>query len=166
MEAIDMTRDTTNSLAVEPSNPGWGTVARDVLVFQFKLVVDGLKDLFLAQVAVGAALLDLIRRDGSPGRRFYGIVRLSDRFDHWLDLHEPVDRAPEDTPSYGPAAGHSVDDLIDGFETGARVVAERSLEVSSRGVDVVRQRVERSPRAASDGVVAGMSRGREAFDRA
>ena len=166
MEAIDMTRDTTNPPALESSHPGWGTVARDVLVFQFKLIVDGLKDLFLAQVAVGAALLDLIRRDGSPGRRFYGIVRLSDRFDRWLDLHEPMDRAPEDTPSYVPAAGHSVDDLIDGFEAGARVVAERSLEVSSRGVDVVRRQVDRSRRAAGDNGVAGMSTARGAFDRA
>lgn len=165
MEAIDMARDTTDAPLIGRSGEGWTTVLRDVLVFQFKLVVDGLKDLCLAQVAVGAALWDLFRRDGDPGRRFYAIVRLSDRFDRWLDLHEAIDRAPEDTPNYVPTTGRSVDDLIDGFETGARVVAERSMAVSARSVDAVRQRVERSRRTARDGRSAGMGPGRTAFDR-
>lgn len=164
MEAIDMTGDTPEASMEGRPAAGWTTVVRDVLVFQFKLVVDGLKDLCLAQVAVGAALLDLVRRDGTPGRRFYAVVRLSDRFDHWLDLHEPMDRAPEDTPSYLPAAGHSVDDLIDGFESGARVVAERSLDASARGADAVRRRVERS-RPSRGGGAVGMGSGREALDR-
>lgn len=166
MEAIDMTRDTTDVPQMARPGERWGTVVRDVLVFQFKLVVDGLKDLFLAQVAVGAALVDLFRRDGTPGRRFYAIVRLSDRFDRWLDLHEPMDRAPEDTPSYLPATGRSVDDLIDGFETGARVFAERSMHVSARGVDAVRRSVERRGSAGRDRRSAAMGSGREAFDQA
>lgn len=166
MEAIDMTRDTADVQLSSRPEEGWGTVVRDVLVFQFKLVVDGLKDLCLAQVAVGAALLDLFRRDGTPGRRFYAIVRLSDRFDRWLDLHEAMDRAPQDTPNYVPATGHSVDDLIDGFEAGARVVAEQSMSVSARGVDAVRRGIERSRGAGRDARPAAMGPGREAFDRA
>jgi len=105
---------------------GWTGVLRDVLLFQFKLVVDGLKDLCLAQVAVGAAMVDLIRRDGSPGRRFYGVVRLSERFDGWLDLHEPLARVPEDTPDYVPPAGRSVDDLVDDVENSARTIMRMS----------------------------------------
>lgn len=105
---------------------GWGGVLRDVLLFQFKLVVDGLKDLCLAQVALGAAMIDLVRRDGSPGRRFYGVVRLSERFDGWLDLHEPLARVPGDTPDYTPPAGRSVDDLVDGVETSARMMVRMS----------------------------------------
>ena len=110
----------------------WGTVIRDVLEFQFKLVVDGLKDLTLAQVALGAALLDFLRRDGSPGRRFYGIVRLSDRFDQWLDLHAAAARAPEDTPDLVPISTRSVDDLLGGLETSARRVADASTRLSRR----------------------------------
>ncbi len=166
MEAIDMTRDTAISPVEDESGAGWGTVLRDVLVFQFKLVVDGLKDLCLAQVAVGAALLDLFRRDGNPGRRFYAVVRLSDRFDGWLDLHEAMGRAPEDTPSYVPTTRHSVDDLIDGFEAGARVVAERSVDVSTRSVNALREQVERRRRTPREGRSAAMDTGREAFDRA
>lgn len=111
---------------------GWGTVIRDVLEFQFKLVVNGLKDLTLAQVALGAALLDFLRRDGSPGRRFYGIVRLSDRFDQWLDLHAAAARAPEDTPDLVPISTRSVDDLLGGLETSARRVADASTRLSRR----------------------------------
>lgn len=104
---------------------GWGGVLHDVLLFQFKLVVDGLKDLCLAQLALGAALIDLVKRDGSPGRRFYGVVRLSERFDGWLDLHEPLARVPDDAPDYAPA-GRSVDDLVDGVETSARTMVRIS----------------------------------------
>lgn len=111
---------------------GWGTVIRDLLEFQFKLVVDGLKDLTLTQVALGAALLDLFRRDGSPGRRFYGIIRLSDRFDEWLDLHAAVERAPEDTPDLFLNPSRSVDDVLGGLETSARRVAAATTRLSRR----------------------------------
>lgn len=166
MEAIDTARDTTDVSLIGRSGGGWKTVLRDVLVFQFKLVVDGLKDLCLAQLAVGAALWDLFRRDGNPGRRFYAVVRLSDRFDRWLDLHEAMDRAPEDAPDYVPTTGRSVDDLIDGLETGARVVAERSMTVSARSVGAVRQKVEPNRRTTRGGRTTGVGPGREAFDRA
>lgn len=121
-DTVDRDIDTRES---DPAS-GWGRVFRDVLMFQFKLVVDGLKDLGLAQVALGAALVDLARRDGSPGRRFYAIVRLSDRFDGWLDLHEPLSRIPEDAPDYAPPAGRSVDDLVDRVETSARGMVRMS----------------------------------------
>ena len=113
---------------------GWYAVVRDVLEFQFKLVVDGLKDLALAQVALGAALIDLIRRDGSPGRRFYGIVRVSERFDRWLDLHAVSERAPADTVEIGPVATRSVDDVFEGLEASARRIAEASTRLTQNGV--------------------------------
>jgi hypothetical protein len=105
---------------------------RDVLEFQFKLVVDGLKDLALAQVALGAAIVDLVRRDGSPGRRFYGIVRLSERFDQWLDLHAASERAPLDTPHLVPTSPRSVDDVLSGLESSTRHVARASTRLSRR----------------------------------
>lgn len=126
MEDIGNKVDTGDTVRTLRVDAGWGGVLRDVLLFQFKLVVDGLKDLCLAQVALGAALIDLVRRDGSPGRRFYGVVRLSERFDGWLDLHEPLTRFPDDTPDYAPSAGRSVDDLVDGVETSARMMVRMS----------------------------------------
>lgn len=98
MQDIGNKIDTGDALDTVRLDAGWGGVLRDVLLFQCKLVVDGLKDLCLAQVALGAATIDLLRRDGTPGRRFYGVVRLSERFDGWLDLHEPLARVPDDAP--------------------------------------------------------------------
>jgi hypothetical protein len=60
---------------------------RDLLIFQLKLVLDGLKDLVLIQLSLGAVLFDLLF--GRPGRAslFYGVLRLSERFDLWLNLY-------------------------------------------------------------------------------
>lgn len=143
METIATKEDMGESTDGATLSGSWARVLRDVLVFQFKLVVDGLKDLCLAQVAVGAAVVDLVRRDGSPGRRFYAVVRLSDRFDGWLDLHEPLARLPEDAPQYAPPPRHSVDDILDGIETSARVVADASVSASTRGLDLVRRETQR-----------------------
>lgn len=121
-EDIVMKQDRNSAALASPGRPesDWWSVFRDVLEFQFKLVVDGIKDLALAQVALGAALIDLILRDGSPGRRFYGIVRVSDRFDRWLELHAVSERAPEDTVDLGPVATRTVDDVLDGLEGALR----------------------------------------------
>lgn len=158
MEAIDTARhrgvDIERAPVADPRDAGWPQVLRDVLVFQFKLVVDGLKDLGLAQVALGAALLDLLRRDGTAGRRFYAIVRMSDRFDRWLDLHEPLERVPEDAPHYFPTTPRSVDDLLDGVESSARSVADLSVRASRRGVETLRREAARH---------AGTRRASEAF---
>lgn len=129
MENIGNKADTCDTVRTLRLDAGWGGVLRDLLLFQFKLVVDGLKDLCLAQVALGAAMIDLVRRDGSPGRRFYAVVRLSERFDGWLDLHEPLARVLEDTPDYAdyaPPAGRGADVLVDGVETSARMMVRMS----------------------------------------
>src|SRR3970040_1802474 len=132
MEAVDNRLDTESAVATHTQEVTWGRVVRDVLMFQFKLVVDGLKDLGLAQVALAAALIDLVRRDGTPGRRFYGIVQLSERFDAWLDLHEARVRVPTDAPRWAPPASRSVDDMIDDIESSARGVARKTTEVTTR----------------------------------
>jgi hypothetical protein len=60
---------------------------RDFAIFQLKLLLDGLKDFVLFQVAIGALLLDLIAGGGKRPRLFYSVLRASERFDHWLSLH-------------------------------------------------------------------------------
>ena len=69
---------------------------RDLLIFQLKLVLDGLKDVVLIQVSLLAALYDLLF--GRPGRPllFYNLLRLSERVDRWLNLYG-ASRNAEDT---------------------------------------------------------------------
>ena len=71
-------------------NNGHRVLIRDLMIFQLKLVLDGFKDLFLMQLSIGAAILDLLL--GRPGRPllFYRVLRLSERFDLWLNLHGPA----------------------------------------------------------------------------
>lgn len=66
---------------------GWrGVLIRDLMIFNLKLVIDGLKDLGLMQIAIVAAAADLLM-DKQPPRYFYKVMRLSERFDLWLNLH-------------------------------------------------------------------------------
>lgn len=69
--------------------PGHRVLIRDFFIFQLKLVLDGLKDLVLLQISVFAVVFDLLfGRRGRP-KLFYGILRLSERFDLWLNLNAP-----------------------------------------------------------------------------
>ena len=66
--------------------------ARDLVIFQIKLALDGLGDLVLAPVAVVAFLLDLIPR--RRGRSvFYSVLRAGERWDRWLSLYRPANEA-------------------------------------------------------------------------
>lgn len=64
-----------------------GTLIRDLLIFQLKLVLDSIKDVALIQISLVAAIYDLLF--GRPGRPavFYNVLRLSERLDLWLNLY-------------------------------------------------------------------------------
>jgi hypothetical protein len=65
---------------------------RDFFIFQLKLVLDGLKDFALFQLAIGALLVDLVSGGGRRRRLFYSVLRLSERFDLWLNLNGAMER--------------------------------------------------------------------------
>lgn len=60
---------------------------RDFLIFQLKLVLDGLKDLVVFNLSIGAVVLDFLAGRGKRPRLFYSLLRSSERFDRWLDLN-------------------------------------------------------------------------------
>jgi hypothetical protein len=74
---------------------------RDFAVFQVKLALDGLKDLVVFNLSIGAIVLDFIAGRGRRPRLFYGVVRVSERFDAWLNLHEAVDPLDQTDASDG-----------------------------------------------------------------
>lgn len=73
-----------------------GTLVRDLLIFQVKLVLDGLKDVALIQISLLAAVFDLLF--GRPGRPllFYSVLRLSERLDLWMNLYSASRHAGTD----------------------------------------------------------------------
>jgi hypothetical protein len=66
--------------------------ARDFAIFQFKLFLDGMKDLVAFNLSIIAIILDFISGRGKRPRLFYSVVRASKRFDVWLNLHSVADR--------------------------------------------------------------------------
>lgn len=65
---------------------------RDFLVFQLKLWLDGFKDVTVIALSSGAMFLDFIAGRGRRPRMFYSVVRASEGFDRWLNLHAAVER--------------------------------------------------------------------------
>lgn len=68
---------------------------RDFLIFQVKLFLDGLKDLVAFNLSIVAIILDFISGRGRKPRLFYSVVRASERFDRWLNLHSVMNRMDE-----------------------------------------------------------------------
>jgi len=65
---------------------------RDFAIFQLKLALDGLKDILVFNVSIGAMVLDVLSGRGKRPRLFYSVLRTSERFDAWLNLHGVVQR--------------------------------------------------------------------------
>ncbi len=65
---------------------------RDFMIFQLKLALDGLKDVVVFQLSIGAMVVDFLSGRGKKPRWFYSVVRASERFDRWLDLHRAMER--------------------------------------------------------------------------
>jgi len=82
------------------------STVRDFMVFQLKLAVDGVKDLVVFNVSIAAVVLDLLAGAGKRPRLFYTVVRASERFDEWLDLHGAAEPLPDvaDVPDVPDAA--------------------------------------------------------------
>lgn len=87
-----------STLEATESGSRW-VLIRDIFAFQFKLVVDGLRDFLLVPASMVAGIISLIR--GNPGQdnEFYELMRLGQRSEHWINLFaaaRPLDssRAP------------------------------------------------------------------------
>lgn len=76
-------------------------VLRDVIVFQVKLLVDGLRDLLLSPVSIFAAFNDLLVPGDDGGKRFYGVVHFGRRTEQWINLFGMADKHDPDAPPAG-----------------------------------------------------------------
>ena len=64
---------------------------RDFAIFQLKLFLDGIKDLVAFNLSIIAIILDFISGRGKRPRLFYSVVRASERFDKWINLHSVLE---------------------------------------------------------------------------
>ena len=102
---------------------------RDFTIFQLKLALDGFKDVVVFGLSIAAIVLDFIAGRGQRPRLFYSVVRISERFDAWLNLHSAVQRLYE---------SESEDGLFGGSEAGSDTLIGQ-IEQLVRGGDEPKQ---------------------------
>ena len=64
-------------------------LVRDLFIFHFKLVLDGVKGFAMVWLSVTAVVVDLLLGGPDRGRYFYAVLRLGERLDLWLNLYAP-----------------------------------------------------------------------------
>ena len=69
---------------------------RTVVIFQFKLFVDGLRDVILVPVSIIAAALDLLSGAPSTSGNFASVMNMGRRSERYIDLFgERANRVPD-----------------------------------------------------------------------
>jgi|DEB0MinimDraft_6_1074348.scaffolds.fasta_scaffold113247_2 hypothetical protein len=71
--------------------PSRWQLLRDVLAFQFKLLLDGLRDVLLSPISITAALVGVFTERDNPGRHFYRLMKLGHDSDRWINLFGTYD---------------------------------------------------------------------------
>jgi len=153
------------------------TFLRDVLVFQGKLVLDGLRDILLFPVTLGAAAIDVVAGGRKQGERFYSVLRAGRRAEHWVNLFGAVERregggraTAHNDPTVdalvarlesvilreyakGGAAANvksSIDRAIDDMQREAEIARESARETAARLAETIRTRMEKAKPANGD----------------
>jgi hypothetical protein len=67
-------------------DPTVRSLARDLVFFQLKLLVDTLRDFILSPVSIAAALVDFMLSKFQPPRYFHAVLRFGERSEEWIDL--------------------------------------------------------------------------------
>lgn len=94
------------------------TLMRDLLVFQGKLLLDGLRDLILSPISIIAAVIALAVGGERPGRHFYDLLYIGKRSEKWINLFGATDHVAP--PPFHREEAESVDALVDRLEQVAR----------------------------------------------
>ena len=75
-------------------NPEQKVILRDGATFAVKLWLDGIKDMVFGFLALGAVVIDLVRRPRATGYLFYKVMKLGNRLDDVIDPYG-VGQPPE-----------------------------------------------------------------------
>ncbi len=123
-----------------------GTVIRDLIVFQFKLIADGLRDVVLVPLSIVAAIISLLSgRNGKPGAQFYSLLAVGRQSDHWINLFGALRNAPEDLEVPKPFPDADMDEVVGRIEAFV-VDEERRGGMTAQA----RERFERALRSFQD----------------
>ena len=88
---------------------------RDISVLQFKLIVDGLRDLILVPVSLIAGIVSLVKGDVGQDNDFYDLLRLGRRSERWINLFGAAEQVQQE--SGVPLPGSDIDELVTKVES-------------------------------------------------
>jgi hypothetical protein len=92
-------------------------VVRDMFVFQFKLIVDGVLDLVLLPVSLVVGLISLVGPGPGWGSEFYEFLRIGRRGERWINLFGAVERKHGSASDADEFATKDLDDLVSRVES-------------------------------------------------
>jgi hypothetical protein len=93
-------------------------LVRDVAVLQVKLIVDGLRDLFLLPASLVAGLISLLRHeDGRPGPEFYQLLRFGKLTERRINLFGVYSSRSNRAGDRDRAGDMNIDDLVSRMES-------------------------------------------------
>jgi hypothetical protein len=144
------------STELEGGHERWPLI-RDVLMFQCKLLVDGLRDLVLLPVSLLVGIVSIIGKGkGSPpGREFYDLLHAAHRSDRWINLFGAAEKRYQDVADIGQSLSATTPDLD---ELVARVETFLVEEYRKGGVTA-------QTRARMDAALDSLQRARERISR-
>ena len=97
--------------------PLW-TLIRDIAVLQFKLIVDGLRDLMLVPLSLIAGVISLARtQEGKPGPEFYSLVSMGKQSERWINLFGALRNAPPEVIAETHFGEADIDEIVSRVES-------------------------------------------------
>lgn len=85
---------------------------RDVAVFEFKMVLDNIRDFLLIPASLVVAALDLVFRGDRDGERFYRLLQWGRHSEKMIDVYSCIEKQPEADPDHSQRQDFSVDALV------------------------------------------------------
>ena len=127
------------------------TLARDIVVLQAKLVVDGLRDLILVPASLIVGIISVLSFDnGKPGAEFYRLLYAGKQSEHWINLFGALRNAPPDLEEIKGFPDADMDDIVGRLESymveehqrgGMTAQAKERLD---KALDTIKRRGRRS----------------------
>lgn len=130
-----------------------GALTRDFLIFELKLLLDGLVDVIMAPLGAVAFVSELIFPGKRFGHRFYQVLRMGERWDRWLSLYQPSKEAELSAEGLIGASSVGADSLIGKIE---ELIRQGRLPESAREM-IPRKRERGSARDAVEPRDGGVS---------
>src|SRR4030095_1462902 len=92
----------SNSATIESGSTARWKLFRDVLVFEFKMLLDNVRDLALMPISLVAALIDLIFKGKRQGSLFYQVLRWGAHSEEVINVYSAIQayESPRINPNY------------------------------------------------------------------